>query len=130
MSKKGNGIETMYEIRFYRDKNGNEPVRKLLEELAARAGKDARINLNKINDYMKILMEKGTRAGEPFVKHLENDIWELRPLSNRILFAAWYDNSFILLHYFVKKTQKIPRRELETAKRRYQDMKERSEDTE
>ena len=44
--------------------------------------------------------------GEPFIKHLEGDIWELRPLRDRILFAAWLDDGFILLHHFVKKTQK------------------------
>ncbi|MBP5737985.1 MAG: type II toxin-antitoxin system RelE/ParE family toxin [Abditibacteriota bacterium] len=33
---------------------------------------------------------------------------ELRPIKNRILFAAWYENTFILLHCFTKKSQKTP----------------------
>ena len=57
--------------------------------------------------------------GEPFIKHLEGDIWELRSLRDRILFAAWLDDGFIfLLHHFVrKKTQKTPRCELMKAQK-------------
>lgn len=40
-------------------------------------------------------------------------------------FVAWLDGSFVLLHPFVKKTQKTPRREIEKAKRELQDLKER-----
>ena len=69
---------------------------------------------------------KGTRAGEPFVKHLEDNIWELRPLRDRILFAVWINESFVLLTHFVKKTQKTPKREIEKAKRLYADLLERS----
>ena len=47
------------------------------------------------------------------MKHLEGDIWELRPLRDRILFAAWVGDSFVLLHHFVKKTQKTPQREID-----------------
>ncbi|MBM9833412.1 type II toxin-antitoxin system RelE/ParE family toxin, partial [Enterococcus faecalis] len=63
--------------------------------------------------------------GEPFVKHLEGDIWELRPLRDRVLFVAWLDGSFVLLHSFVKKTQKTPRREIEQAKREVEDLRKR-----
>ena len=38
---------------------------------------------------------------------------------------AWLDGSFVLLHHFVKKTQKTPRREIEKAKRELKDLKER-----
>ena len=117
----------MYEIIFYKDKNGVEPVYEYLQQLAARSNKDSRIKLNKINDYIEILSQYGTRAGEPFVKHLDGDIWELRPLRDRILFAAWVDGKFVLLHQFMKKTQKTPPREIEKAKREFADFKERCE---
>ncbi|WP_369693275.1 hypothetical protein [Acetobacterium wieringae] len=74
----------MYKIEFYCDKNGKEPVLQYLEELASKNDKDSRIKLNKIRDYMKILKEHGTRAGEPYDKHIEGEIWELRPLRDRI----------------------------------------------
>jgi len=43
------------------------------------------------------------------------DVWELRPGNNRILYFYYQDNTFVLLHVFRKKTQKIPRREIEKA---------------
>ncbi|HEL2412805.1 TPA: type II toxin-antitoxin system RelE/ParE family toxin [Streptococcus suis] len=115
----------MYTIYFYKDKNGMEPVLEYLRELASKKGKDSRIKLNKINDYIELLSQLGTQIGEPYVKHLEGNIWELRPLRDRILFVAWYDGSFVLLHHFVKRSQKTPRRELEKAQRELTDLKER-----
>lgn len=115
----------MYKIVFYQDRNGNEPVRQYIKELKSKKDKDSRIKSSKIQDYLRILNEHGTRAGERFVKHLEGEIWEIRPLSDRVLFAAWYDESFVLLHVFTKKTQKTPQREIDQAKRNLSDMKER-----
>ena len=92
--------------------------------------KDSRIKLTKIREYLLALGETGTQIGEPYIKHLNGDIWELRPLRDRILFAAWDGNSFVLLHHFVKKTQKTPPQEIEQAKRNLSDWKERSVDGE
>lgn len=55
------------------------------------------------------------------------DIWELRPLRDRILFASWCNNKFVLLSVFMKQTQKTPQREIEKAKRLLEDYKKRSE---
>lgn len=115
----------MHKIYFYREKNGKEPVLDYLRELISKGDKDSRIKANKIRDYVKVLSEYGTQAGEPYIKHLDGDIWELRPIRDRILFAAWYNGSFVLLHSFMKKTQKTPAREIEQAKRELADLKER-----
>jgi phage-related protein len=48
--------------------------------------------------------------------HLEDDIWELRPGNNRVLYFYHKDDTYVLLHQFRKKTQKTPRREIEKAK--------------
>ncbi|MER0123195.1 type II toxin-antitoxin system RelE/ParE family toxin [Streptococcus sp. ZJ93] len=120
----------MNEIYFYRDKNGKEPVLDYMRELASQKSKDSRIKLNKIQDYIQVLSLHGTRAGDPFIKHLDGDIWELRPLRDRILFVAWTGESFVLLHHFMKKTQKTPRREIEQAKRELKEIKERGLDHE
>ena len=109
----------MYEILFFKDKNGREPVKEFIEELSLKKDKNSRINFNKISDYIKALSIYGTNISEPYVKHLDGDIWELRPVRNRILFAAWDGDKFILLHLFIKKTQKTPRKEIETAKRNF-----------
>lgn len=75
--------------------------------------------------YIKALQESGTRLPETYCKHLDGEIWELRPIRDRILFAAWMGDSFVLLHSFMKQTQKTPKRELDQARRELDDFKER-----
>ncbi len=116
----------MYNIYFYKDRRGKEPVLELLRDLSSKKDKNSRINASKINDYLQLLTLHGTTLGEPYIKHLENDIWELRPLRNRILFAIWNGNNCIILHHFIKKTQKTPKTEIEQAKRNLQDFLARS----
>ncbi len=113
----------MYRIIFYKDDRGFEPVAEFIKELRLQSStnKTARVNLNKTIAYIDILAEKGTRVGEPVTKHLSGEIWELRPLSNRILYAFYKDNTFILLHSFIKKTQKTPPQEIMQAKRNLAD---------
>ena len=115
----------MYDIYFYADVNGIEPITEFIKELQQQNGKDARIRANKVNDYIQILSLFGKAAGEPYIKHLDGDIWELRPTRDRVLFAGWTDNGFVLLHHFMKKTQKTPKREIEQAKRELADWIER-----
>lgn len=118
---------TMYEIEFYEDKNGKSEIADFIRELNQKSStnKESRINFNKIAAYFDLLEEFGTRIGEPVTKHLDGEIWELRPLKNRLLYAYYKDNKFIILHHFIKKTQKTPRKEIEQAKRNLQDYLER-----
>ena len=37
----------MYSIKFYKDKDGKEPLKEYLKALANKADKDSRININK-----------------------------------------------------------------------------------
>ncbi len=115
----------MYKIHFYKDSKGNQPVKEYILQLKSKKGKDSRIKVTKIQDYIKVLRRDGTRAGEPFVKHIEGDLWELRPIDDRIFFIAWNGGSFVLLHQFQKKTQKTPQREIDKAKREIEDLKKR-----
>ena len=115
----------MYEIHFYREKSGGSPVADYIRELAKKTDKDNRIKLHKIQDYINALGEYGLQLKEPYIKHLDGEIWELRPLRDRILFVAWHNGSFVLLHHFMKKTQKTPAREIEKAKRELADLIER-----
>lgn len=123
----GKGVQRVYKIIFYKDQNGNEPVFEYLLELTQKSDKGSRIKAGKINDYIQALSLYGTRIGVPYVKHLDGKIWELRPLRDRILFAAWSDGEFVLLHCFMKDTQKTPKREIERAKRNLADYEERRE---
>ena len=117
----------MYKVVFYTDRAGNDKIKTYLYELAQKQNtKDARIKLNKIMEYIGKLQTYGVSIGKPAVDHITGtDIWELRPLRDRIFFAYWKDNTFILLHHFVKKTQKTPPREIEQAQRNLKDFIER-----
>ena len=113
----------MFELIFYQDKHGNSDIVNLLDDLQKKSKTDqnARIHREKILAYMAALSKYGTRIGEPFVKHIDGDLWELRPLSNRIFFFYWRDKQFVLVHHFLKKSPKTPKREIERAKRNIKD---------
>ena len=93
---------TLHKIYFYEDRNGKSPVYEYMEQLAKKNDKDSRIKLNKIGDYIETLKQYGTAAGEPYIKHLDGKIWELRPLRDRILFVGWVNGSFVLLHHLTR----------------------------
>ena len=107
----------MYKIIFYQNTNGENEVLNNINYLNQHTNKDNRIKLEKITAYMRLLQNNGLALGEPYIKHLCDNLWELRPLRDRILFAYVKDNTFLLLTYFIKKTQKTPAREIERAKK-------------
>lgn len=115
----------MHKIIFYKDVKGASPVADYIAELDAKRDKSSRIKLNKIRDYVMALAENGTRLPDTYCKHIDGEIWELRPIRDRILFAAFIDGAFVLLHVFMKRTQKTPKHEIEKAKRELLDFKER-----
>ena len=120
-------VNIVFKIVFYRKENGESPVLDYLRSLKKDRTKDGRIKLNKFFQYTKVLSECGTQVGEPVVKHLKDEIWELRPSGNRVLFAGVIGNRFVLLHVFQKQTQKTPSREIERAKQELNDFLERNE---
>ena len=122
----------MFEIEFYEDRHGRQPVKELLIELRdkAKSSKDARIQYQKILTYLRALESFGTRLGEPQVKHIDGSLWELRPLAHRIFFFYWQDDKFVLLHHFVKKSQKTPPKEIEMATHNLKDFLERKKNNE
>jgi phage-related protein len=119
----------MYKILFYEDTKGYSQVKEFIYDLKAksRTDKNCNVQFNKIVAYIDLLEELRTRVGKPVTKHLEGEIWELRPLNNRILFAYYKDNTFIILHQFIKKTQKTPPREIKRAIRNLKDYRERND---
>lgn len=119
--------EKIFKVVFYQDARGKEPVKEFIQKIARQDSKNSRIQLNKIRDYIQLLEIRGIQPpiDRNIVKKLEGEIWELRPLQNRILFAAFHQNQIVLLHAFVKKTQKTPRKEIEKAKAILKDLKQR-----
>ena len=86
----------MHTIIFYEDEKGNKPVLEYLEQLAKTNGKENRVRLKKAQDYINVLKTYGNTIGEPYMKHLDGDIWELRPqrvtvyYSQELLMAALF----------------------------------------
>lgn len=115
----------MFDIEIYEDKNGKSDVYEYIQRLNKSKSKENRQKLKKINMYIELLSEYGLTLTEPYIKKLDKEIWELRPLRDRILFASWCNNKFVLLSVFMKQTQKTPRSEIEKAKRLLKDYKKR-----
>lgn len=73
----------------------------------------------KISNTFDLLLEFGIRLGLPHVKKVVNtNLWELRIVGGdniRIFYVASSGKKFLLLHGFVKKTQKTNKNELKTA---------------
>lgn len=108
----------MYTVEFYEKANGKSDVWDFLEELRIKStsNKDARIQFKQLSLYIQLLQDNGTNLPSTITKHLDEDIWELRPGNNRVMFFYFKNNTFVLLHQFRKKTQKTPSREIEQAK--------------
>jgi phage-related protein len=108
-----------YDVEFYEDERGQCPVADWIQELDRSTSKESKSMLKKIYFQIERLENEGTGLGEPIIKHLDEQIWELRPVPNRILFGVMKGRRIILLHYFRKKTKKTPKNEIEKAKREY-----------
>ena len=65
----------MYKIIFYKGKNGVSELLEFISDLNNKAAtsKNERIMLKQIRFYINILEKLGTRAGEPFVKHIQDE---------------------------------------------------------
>ncbi|MDD3239269.1 MAG: type II toxin-antitoxin system RelE/ParE family toxin [Lachnospira sp.] len=119
----------MYEFQaeFYEKESGEVPVEDFLLAL------DVKMRA-KLAGMIQILQEKGNMLREPYSKHIDDEIFELRAKVgsdiSRVLYFFYYDGKIILTNGFVKKTQKTPRAEIERAKRFRTDYPERCENNE
>ena len=104
-----------FEVLFYEKENGQCPVEEFLKKL------DVKMRAKMVG-LLEILEEKGNVLREPYSKHLEDGIFELRCKvgSNitRVLYFFYYQGKIILTNGFVKKVQKTPRTEIQVAKAR------------
>ena len=80
--------DAKYEIAFYQTRDGECQVWDFLEGLRMKAAtnKDARIQHKQASLYIELLSLNGTNMNENITKHLEEDIWELRPGNNRVFY--------------------------------------------
>ena len=71
----------------------------------------------KVTRTIELLEEFGPRLGMPHSRKVRDDIFELRirGIQEIRIFYIFHEHSIVLLHGFIKKSQKIPRKELRVA---------------
>ena len=113
---------TKFEVIFFEKTSGESPVINFLASLNVKMRA-------KMVGLLEILEEKGNLLREPYSKHLEDGIFEIRCKQGnditRILFFFYYEGKIILTNGFVKKTQKTPREEINLTKARRKEYFER-----
>lgn len=111
-------------VEFYTGASGKAPVADFLKALPPRTR-------DHIFQHINLLQEQGVLLGMPYVRHLRGKLWELRVRTRggtyRLIYFIFTGRRIILLHAFVKKTEKTPARELKTAERRLADFLEREQ---
>lgn len=110
-------MDMEFEIIFYRDISGRAPVQDFLDEIRR---KNNVLWVRTIAGLEKLRYKDFHK--EPLSKFLGDGLWELRVKSGnnilRIIYIFLKGKKIILLHGFIKKTQKTPVRELDIAKKR------------
>jgi phage-related protein len=105
--------EPILDVVFFKTEAGNEPVREWLKSLPREDRKN-------IGEDIKTA-QYGWPLGMPLIRKMERGLWEVRSNIStgiaRVLFTV-KGTMMILLHGFVKKSQNTPPNELDTARRR------------
>ncbi len=108
-----NGRQPILSVAFFRTASGNEPVREWLKSLSR---EERRI----MGEDVKTV-QFGWPLGMPLVRKLDKGLWEVRSRPPdriaRVIFTTGEDR-MILLHGFIKKSQKTPQEDLELEKTR------------
>ena len=108
-----------YKIKFYVEVGGESPVAEYIDNLSVK-------EQAKVLKYIEFLREHKGVLDEPYSKHIKGKIRELRvDFSNkrhRIFYFTFINKNIILLHAFLKKTEKTPTREIKIAEGNYIDV--------
>jgi len=79
----------------------------------------------KLTDMMLI---HGSNLGLPHTKPLSDGLFELRLKSkegiSRVFYCTKVGENIVMLHSFMKKSQKIPKKEIDVARKRLKEVKE------
>lgn len=108
-----------YKVKFYKNSQNNKDL--ILEYLEKLDQK----NKAKILKYIEFLRQSKGYLDEPYSKHITGKIRELRVdfshNRHRIFYFTFINKTIILLHSFLKKTSKTPKKEIEKAINNYED---------
>jgi len=118
-----------YDVEFYQKENGEVPVRDFLESLPPKLRAKTFREIELLKDHGPDLREPHTKS----IKGKENKgIYELRVKFStdisRVFYFSYIGSTFVLLHGFVKKTNKTPPREIERARKYKEDYERRCSD--
>lgn len=109
-------------VEYYRDPKGREPVADFINSLPV----DTQAKVFRLLD---LLGNYGVLLKEPYTKQVRGKIRELRIKDSqgaiRILYFTYTGKRFILLHGFIKKTDKITHSNIKIAEKRMNDFLER-----
>ena len=107
-----------YTCIFYETADGRRPAEEFIESLDVETQ-------DKFIIKQQLLQDFGPQLRYPHTDHLGEWVLELRFKGKegqiRVLFFFFYGKRIIFTHGFVKKTQKAPRKEIETAQERRKD---------
>ena len=113
LMNKENDDEPILDVVFYKIAAGNEPVREWLKSLPREDRKNSGEDIK--------TAQYGWPLGMHLIRKMERGLWEARSNIStgiaRVVFIV-KGAMIILLHGFVKKSQKTPPNELDTARRR------------
>lgn len=105
-------------VQYYISPSGKNPFNDFLNSLSPS-------QQSKILRVFAYLENYGLSSIIPHIKKLsKTPFWEIRTLGKdniRVIFVAPYKNLILVLHGFVKKSQKTPLKELTTVYNRYRD---------
>ena len=111
----------MYNVVKFKNKNGKCPLDAFLKDLLSSGDK---LSINRVEHFINLLRQFGYELPKIFpkyVKHLEENLYELRPGNKRIIYFFHrkdeQEGYYVLLHGFIKKAQKTPEKEIELAKK-------------
>ena len=113
-----------FEVVLYAKEDGTKPVRDFIKSL------DEKMQA-KIVHVVNLVAERGTQLREPYSKHLDDGIFELRAKVgtdiSRVLYFFVVGKKIVLTNGFIKRTQKTPASEIERAKAYRADYLDRKE---
>ena len=98
---------------FFQTEQGNQPCRDFIINLSQDDKREIGAKIFEV--------QKGFPLGLPLVRKMDEDLWEIRlSITDGIcrIFFTIAENTMVLLHGFVKKSQKTPQNELQCEKGR------------
>jgi phage-related protein len=111
-------------VEYYTTVDGGCPIKDFIGGLPPKRERA------RLMAWIDLLEEKGIQLHRPYADYLRNEIYELRMrvsrIQYRVLYFFYQRNRIVLTHGFTKTTRKVPKIEIETARKYRDDWLERN----